>query len=364
MSNIILKAQISNLSIAENQNTQFVWSASVTYSTNQNTPIYTKWQFPEKPANGLSNGGEIPDGKMFFTCNGLSENVGGSLIATVTANENKALRSDIVIRGLNPTKSQINSEIGIEATNSTEATWLGKIACHESSQRQFNSKVTQNKFNKIGEPIMNLIGDGGMGIMQITNNNRNKLSDLVRTHVLWDWISNIDIGVQIFHDKVNLVKSFPSQMQEKASTIGLVQLNAYRSIMNLSPLASVIVNDYPTSDYYVEDAIRANNGWGKGTGLFGLRKHEFWLKNIQISPMTYTINSTITSRVFVNGRWKSNSTTSSVSTTFSSVLDVAISPDGTQGVTTWERYPVSLRVRPGDPNYVENIRNIDPNTCN
>jgi hypothetical protein len=140
-------------------------------------------------------------------------------------------------------------------TSETDASWLIRISCKESGRMQFHPPGTRPEARRHrfpGEPVMNYGGDGGAGLMQVTNPRPGPAE-------LWDWHVNVDRAHAIYRDKADMVRGYVRRVRAKVR-----ELHG----------ETVAVPDL-TPDQFIEDVVRGFNGF-PGRDNFGLIGcHEF-----------------------------------------------------------------------------------------
>ncbi|MGB7599880.1 MAG: hypothetical protein WBM24_06225 [Candidatus Sulfotelmatobacter sp.] len=233
---------------------------------------------------------------------------GGDLTITVSADlatgcyewSSKGLK----IRGVNPTRHEINAACGVVA--------LQKICCQESQRRQFDGAAEAGVSDC---PLFSGDGRGGVGLMQITNP-----APTEDDH--WDWRANVSHGAQIFNSKRAAASQYAAIVRDSAAFRQLVQrFNAGRN-----PPVNVVLPDFTPAQLEL-DMIRGYNGWA-GRDAFGNVLHEFRV------PLDAQGNLRID-------------------------VDAA-----NRGVIAWEQVPAADRPHGraswGDPNYVANVQGRIP----
>lgn len=155
-------------------------------------------------------------------------------------------RFPIAIRNRNPTQDQMISRLNKIATDARiiepYQVSLRGIACHEANGRQFNPNT--------GDPVLNGLGDGGTGIMQVTDD------PLLSCQVLWDWKENLRVGTQIFQSKFALLDTYESS---EASNMG------GRQWRRNDLLRTCLINAYNLQEPRINDKIDAE--WARLIGL-------------------------------------------------------------------------------------------------
>ena|GEM_PF-4438935 len=240
-----------------------------------------------------------------------------------------------MLRGENPPKAAIQQRL--DNGDAEQTTWLRKIACQESLQRQFATVLNPSLFRYPGEPLMSSDGLGGAGVMQITKTDR--LPEGPGLAELWDWRANVDEGKRVFADKLSEAQNYPEQVRRCQGFRDIVEMtNRWRELQGKPPLDQVIVPDFQKWQAD-EDAVRGYNGrsgtpefrCNTGAGESRLVLHEFRLRKriVRLDGMNVQILELANERQDSQGR----------------LIADAI----------WERTPVSLR-QGGCPNYVECVR--------
>jgi len=163
--------------------------------------------------------------------------------------ERKTVEKTVAIRNRNPTRDQMIAGLNRIATNAaiTEANQISLrgIACHEANGRQFNTNT--------GDPVLNGTGDGGTGIMQVTDD------PLLSCGVLWDWKENLRVGTQIFQSKFALLNTYESS---ESSNMG------GRDWRRNNQLRNCLINAYNINDLPARDREQAINAqWTRLIGL-------------------------------------------------------------------------------------------------
>jgi hypothetical protein len=313
--------------------TTFRWKLRVQYDTKE-----INFRSKEVVWERVAQGGALPPdffeacGKMVGETSAVTDDracvAGGNLLfevrATVNGKELMASKEGpVLLAGNNPPKSAIQARLTYGTAEQTE--WLQKMACWESQllisgipfvsgQRQFAGPDYPQFYQHLGEPLMNTIGDGGAGIMQIT-------IPRPTSSELWDWRANVDRGKDIFDEKLygtwkdstrtervrNGADDYPQNVRTSDGFDAIKKAtNEWRQSQGLEPLVDIVVPDFGMynveepdgtrmmRNLLVEDAVRGFNGWA-GTGQFGFARHEFRLK-------TTTGRLEVENEQVVNGR--------------------------------------------------------------
>jgi hypothetical protein len=337
MSTVFARAEVTGVTPDPTTSLSYDWEAVFTHTTRQTARRTLTKTFE------MSSSSMMPVTMFFDPPTAPSETIsGGDMLVKATTTLPSGLqlfaeRVDLRTLGTNPPKVDIQAAlIGNEPIKTL---WLKKIACKESEQIQFSTANDMGKFQIEGEPKMNRGGDGGMGIMQYTENDSTFLPDADRWDLLWNWRKNVTAGINLFQgQKWTFALGFPAQMRTRTQSAGtLGKTNQYRASQGFLPLDEVHIRDFlrsgPNGDEVLDDAVRAYNGYG-GTDQFGGPLHEFRLK---------TLN-----------------------TAFGLVFEVEherVAGGLRIADAVWERVPVSDRPTGiGVPNYVALVRGMDP-TC-
>jgi hypothetical protein len=356
--------------------TTFRWKVRFQYETRTKTVRQTE-AFWEEETRGGTLPADITDrcGTIVGQLGGDGTHracvAGGNVLfearATINGQEIMASKEGPrILAENNPGQETVRAYIDeLSRGDPEKAIWLKRIACQESQQGQFYAttvSASPSIYRYPGEPVWNSIGDGGVGIMQITNTNRVERPSPAE---IWDWRANVEEGVRVFNiDKRDLVENYLRALPNDQDFKDMVtRTNQWRRSQNL-PVLRVIVPDYSTApfrmyqvrepalngqrvqrDMLVEDTIRGFNGFlpasfirnGRG-GQFGLPWHEFrlWTRNVSIGEIFELVNER---------RDPTNPTRS--------IADAV-----------WERIPLADRPQDckdcGDPNYVNHVRCADP----
>ena len=225
---------------------------------------------------------------------------GGQLTIAVSvdlpAQSYNATTNGLHIRGVNPLHDEVSTACG--------SLLVQKMVMHESGCRQFNAP----RDGGVSEcPLFSGDRLGGVGLFQITNP-----PPTPEDH--WNWLSNINHGLQILQQKQAVARAYPARVRNSAAFQALLQsFNAGRS----SP-AEIVLPDF-TPQQLDLDMVRGYNGWA-GKDAFGNVLHEFRV------PLDSAGN-----------------------------LQVDVGPDN-RGIIAWEQVPGADRPQnTGDPNYVSHV---------
>jgi hypothetical protein len=313
MQSIHMKFSIVGMDPDPTASTTFQWNANLQFETKDCRGSRALGDPP--PLSGSNTGGEF-DAPVF------SQIRGGSLQvkATATVNqvnltgdtkEQKATK-DLKIRGTNPARTDIQGRAG--------STDLQMIACQESGQRQFAAAADTGASVCA---VWNGIGDGGVGVMQVTPA---RSADDV-----WNWQSNVDGGIATFNYASGAASRYHNNVVGSADWRNAVALvNSQRVAQNLPTLTSVTLPNY-TAEQQRFDTMRCFNGVGNAADrslvFFGAGLHEY---RVVISGVT-TVNGVRTPN-----------------------LSLSINEQTRTGAASWERVPVTDRSG-GDPCYVDHV---------
>jgi len=222
---------------------------------------------------------------------------GGKLVIAVSVNipaQSVSIQTNgLRIRGVNPPRDEVNAACG--------SLIVQQMVMHESGGRQFQAL----RDGGVSEcPLFSGDHLGGVGLFQITNP-----APTPEDH--WDWLANINHGLQILAQKRTSARAYPARVRNSAAFQALVQsFNAGRN-----PSAQITLPDF-TAEQLDLDATRGYNGWA-GKDAFGNVLHEFRV------PMDAAGN-----------------------------LALNVGPDDPR-VIAWEQVPGADRPQnTGDPNYV------------
>jgi hypothetical protein len=341
MDDVVMQVAVKNVLPDPTASLSFDWRARFSYTTRQKYPKTVRRTFD---ASAVGPDSPAPSTTFFVAGTPLTATrAGGNMTVTVSTSLPGPVplttkRTDMRVRGTNPAKADVQAAIvGNEAIKTL---WLKKMACKESKQRQFATTTESNFYAYIDEPLMNRNGDGGMGIMQITNNDTTKLPNDARSDVLWDWRKNVEAGIALFQgEKWTVAQGYPARVRTATvSENTLAKTNSHRAFLGEPPLAAVHIRDFvrsggPNGDEVLEDAVRAYNGY-LGHDQFGNVLHEFRIRTKEITGLGFVFHPT-------NERVEGGVL----------VADAV-----------WERVPAVDRPSGGNRNYVEDVRNTDP-TC-
>lgn len=344
--------------------TEFAWTASVSYdSKNTDNGVSSgKCKFSGAPAKGttrkidaIKKEGKITGGAIVINFDQIR---GGDLVISVTATVGgQAIKGETKgwrIQGANPDPGDVNKALPDDA--------MRRLTCLESGKQQFVAASDDG-----GAMYPYFSGDGclGVGICQLTN-------PQPTDNQVWDWTENVKAGVALYNDKRKLAKGYPAKVLASPNFLKLVK--EYNDNLNKAPAAAagpaqpapaaapgstapagtvppaggatpgapaaaaapakpvqVKVPDF-TEEQLQDDTIRGFNGWAGDDGftsgtVAGL--HEFRIKR---DPKTNAL--------VVEGDPKSGTVNA-----------------------VWERVPKDDRPSTGDPNYVDDVKRYDPNTC-
>ena len=221
-----------------------------------------------------------------------------------------SIDTGVYVGGTNPQRSDVEDAL-------PHAT-LRAIACHESGQRQFDAPADGG----ISKCPLFRCGDK-VGVMQIADPNPDEI---------WNWRTNVASGIEIFNEKVENARNYPSRVRGSSGFQSLVALlNQYRQTQGLDPI-SVRLPDFSTGNFDDDlqqlemDAIRGYNGWF-GSDRFGFELHEFRVAVDEVDGLE--------------------------------ILRVTnVNEQDLEGEAVWERVPTQIRPTEGecsDTNYVDKV---------
>ena len=213
------------------------------------------------------------------------------------------------ISGTNPPRSEVQAALPHDT--------LRRIACRESGQRQFDAPADGGVS---GCPLFSSDLRGRVGILQVP--------DPTPDHV-WNWRLNVAKGTDLFQEKVDAARAYPSHVRNSEEFARLVaQFNQRRQGQGLNPL-QVVLPEFTTGNFddnvqQLElDAVRGYDGW-YGADRFGLELHEFSVAVERIDGEEVLVVTNV-------------------------------NEDTLQGEAVWERVPDADRPDQGAPNYVEEV---------
>lgn len=220
---------------------------------------------------------------------------------------------DLEIIGVNPSQTELYDFL--DSISPARGKTLKRIVCFESGLRQFDAT---------GCPLWSQDRLGGVGLGQITK-------PKPTLQVMWDWKANCrEVQSRLDVAAVNSA-GFPGRVATRAGfKAAVAALNRQRRAAGLEALI-VMVPNFTSGDFIDDyqqlelDSLRIYNGAAGTDRVIGGALREFRLQTIEM-----------------NGH---------------RVLDVQ-NVQGNVGTAVWERVPVGDRpIKPGDPNYVEHVRN-------
>jgi hypothetical protein len=350
--------------------TEFTWTATVGYDS-KNTPSGVssgKCTFKGAPAKGktcqiaaIKAGGKVTGGAIVVNFDQIR---GGVLTINVTAEiGGKPLQGETKgwrIQGTNPEPADVNKVLPDDT--------FRKLTCLESQKKQFVPAPSDGN-----AMYPQFSGDGclGVGICQLTN-------PQPTDDQIWDWTENVKAGIALYNDKRDQAKSYPSRVAQspnfttlaKAYIDGLSKAAApaagapAAAPAGAAPAAAagpagtaapapaagtpaapaaaaappakleVKVPEF-TDDQVEDDTIRGFNGWAGNDG--------------------FTTGPTSGKPELHEFRIKREPTTKKL----------VVETDAKTGTMSavWERVPVSERPSAGDPNYIDDVKSYDTNTC-
>jgi hypothetical protein len=122
---------------------------------------------------------------------------GADLEVTVCDLEKESVRFKLA--GSNPAPESVKTYIRSVESKASHAEVLIHLACHEpnvSSAGKYRHYRTSD-----GQPLFNTGGDGGFGIMQVTDPAYRSCA------AIWDWRTNVDKGLNIWSDKLRQART-------------------------------------------------------------------------------------------------------------------------------------------------------------
>lgn len=230
-----------------------------------------------------------------------------------------------------PDRAAILAELG-RAYSEVEVPWLARISCQETQRRQFHpaDDTTTNtaRYTGRGEPVMNFSGDGGAGLLQITDPRPGP-------GALWDWRQNVRESRAVWVEKQRWITRYVASVRETIDELAqargpnlVTRVQQERAARRLPPVASFVVPDL-TDEQRAENTVRGFNGFaGHSRIVPGRGQPEFDIA-LEGPPGARRVA-------------------------------VDLSGPDTAPVATlrWERVPVDERPTKGDPNYVAHIRAV------
>lgn len=329
MPQIVARARITGITPDPTPTTQFEWTVQIRFNAAQTCPPYG----PARTFNAQDFTQTVTGGQFTPTFPAVR---GGELTflvrATVNGQTLTASTQGLVIQGTNPDRTLINATL----PNKT----LRRMACLESGMRQFGMRQSDADVDGgvSNCPQWSQDGKGGVGIMQIT-------SPEPTPNQVWDWIANVQKGIQMLNDTTEEARQFPSRVRN--SPFWRPVCNAYnmhRQQRGLPPLQRIDLPEFTSGDFddnlqQLElDAIRGYNGWA-GTDNWGYQDGKHQYNKLHEFRVAFDADG---------------------------VLQVTVAPDGTTGTAQWERVPVADRPllpphnTPND--YVDRVLSQSP-TC-
>jgi hypothetical protein len=190
MPSITFKADvISPSGFNDIANVRFKWKMKIEYTKdiyNSSQETITKW-FPETGEELMDENVQtwIPD----FGTSIVGGKITVYVIGIYQGIELPAEKNIYKIQGENPTQSQIFGVL-----NDVK---LQVICWEESKHRQFSG----TRYTGKGDPLPNSTGDGGYGLMQLTNPTPSEKQ-------MWEWDSNAQGGISIWNTKVTTANNY------------------------------------------------------------------------------------------------------------------------------------------------------------
>ena len=338
--------------------TEFEWTATVSFDSKNCPHGVATQKFKSYYKKGdtrtiapITSKGKVTGGKIVVNFDKIR---GGALTISVTAKvgattltgETKGWR----IQGTNPSKGDVGKALPDDTHR--------KIACAESSMQQFFPAPDEGN---AAYPYFSGDGNLGIGICQLTD-------PPAEDDQVWNWRETVKAGVHLYNQKKAGAKAYPGLVAKSAKFLALEK--AYND--NLKKAATPAPGAGPTgtagpaptpspavpatpapgasptpaaaappaavkvtvpefnAEQLEDDTIRGFNGWGGDDGFILSPKqlHEF---RIQLDA--------------------------------SGNLVVVGDPKTGTVSAQWERVPVADRPGSGDPSYIDDVKNRDPNTC-
>jgi len=281
MPQIKARARVTGVTPDPTDTTTFTWTVNVNYDASQSLHGPHRTFDDNWPGTTTGNAVFVPD---FGT-----KIRGGDLKLSASATVNGVQLSGQVTgyKILGPSSgstadTQIRNQLHTVLTNST----LRKIASDESGGHQFDAT---------GYPLWSGDGQGGVGVMQITNPSPT-------VDQVWSWHENVVNGKKLFKEKVENARGLQGIIRENVTTI----VNGYRKRQQRPQIQIIVpalsthgsnlatfdqefegVTFSNTNDQLEQDAIRCFNGVGpKEIDTFGqqTRLHEFRIRRTAANP--------------------------------------------------------------------------------
>jgi hypothetical protein len=290
----------------------FAWTARLTYDTLQAEPRRSVVEFTATARGGTAPAdlfrrapGRILSGGSAAHPSETSA-AGGRLSLAVTATLPDGRRAagalpagtyEVLARG-NPTGAAVARALARAMPGAPDdAVWLAQILCVETGLRQISNvaRAAASAYARRGHPVMNLLGDGGAGISQVTNPAPGPAE-------LWDWRENVVAGIAIYRSKARLVRAFEVAVADAlrgapdaSPHAELARLNPARRAQGLPPLDAVVAPPL-TPEQVRDEMARGYNGFPRpraprhprNRAQFGLAWHEFRLATAGSPPRLVT----------------------------------------------------------------------------
>jgi hypothetical protein len=318
------------------QNVPVEWVIRIDYNTRQNQTISLRDEYSMK-----TTGDKLPTD--FFQQVGAVRGGNLTIYAKVTFPSGAVIssepRTDVKIHlGDQPDGTRVVNRLamgtetlpdGTQIDGPTLTSWIRAIACKESHQHHNAESNSPGTFQYLGEPKMNMIGDGGIGLMQRTPIGFERKYPAVKDW-LWNWRANVDEGIRQFRqEKLRTAYGYPTNVLNSTGFAeALANTNRYRQSISLPPLNRMRVPSF-SSEQLLLDGVRGYNGFA-GTDPFGLNLHEYRLKT-QTTSYGLIIN------------WENEGPDPQ-------------DPTKPAAWAVWERVPASDRPDSGLKDYVEAVR--------
>ncbi len=288
------KAQISGICPDPTPTTTFTWTAILTIKEKGGKGRKVDYS-NHIIQNQTTTGSEI----YTLTFDDPNAVYGGKLAITASATINGQTFSgntpdDLEIDGMNPERSDVQLQTILQApnysfrglSNGDVEDVLQRIACRESPpDGQIQFKAAAN--GGIGPPLVS--SDNGIGIFQVTEKRPDVFE--ARPAVVFDWQTNVAVGVSVYADKVALTAKYPSRLRKDNDTSNSQSyqyyiehtINPTRMAQGLMPISSLPAPDFTAAgnigsdppNQLLEDGVRGFNGFS-GPPVFGMKiLHEF-----------------------------------------------------------------------------------------
>lgn len=177
----------------------FAWTVTIDWR-GQGTRTNARFAGTSMARNSEPTRWQVPFNNQFF---------GGDVTVTVEARTQqgqtyRASGSPCRILGTQPSETLIQVAVG------NHPWYASRIARHESGLRQFDGS---------GNPVLNTLGDGGVGIMQITGANQT-------SEDVWNWRHNVATGLQLLRNQAQIARTFWDRQVSQFNTWNASHPNA------------------------------------------------------------------------------------------------------------------------------------------